>query len=131
MSDTIGLIIELSSIVILPLIIPFLLIMLAGNLKYNKKIKKSVMLILSIIYNGIIGVISPLLYICLTFFTIANPMIWILSLIFVFAIILLPLNIFMKRKGKINIFIYIIINIIVFIIGCVSFISIMKGNLNL
>ena len=87
------------------------------------------MLILSIIYNGIIGVISPLLYICLMFFTVANPMIWILSLIFVLAIILLPLNIFMERKGKINIFIYIIT--IVFIIGCVSFICIMKGRFSL
>lgn len=60
MRDTIGLIIELSLIVILPIIMPFLFIILAGNLKYNEKIKKFVMLILSIIYNGIIGVISPL-----------------------------------------------------------------------
>lgn len=131
MRDTIGLIIELSLIVILPIIMPFLFIILAGNLKYNEKIKKFVMLILSIIYNGIIGVISPLLYICLMFLTVANPIIWILSLIFVFAIILLPLNIFMERKGKINIFIYIIINIIVFIIGCVSFICMMKGRFSL
>lgn len=39
MSDTIGLIIELSLIVILPIIMPFLFIILAGNLKYNEKIK--------------------------------------------------------------------------------------------
>ena len=36
MSDTIGLIIELSLIVILPIIMPFLFIILAGNLKYKK-----------------------------------------------------------------------------------------------
>lgn len=131
MSDIIGLIIELSVIVILPIIIPFLVIMIAGNLKYNEKIKKFVMLIISIIYNGIIGIISPLLFFYLMFLTEANPVIWILSLIIVFAIILLPLNIFMKRKGKINIFIYVITNIIIFIIGCLSYISMMKGSFNL
>ena len=131
MSDIIGLIIELSLIVILPTIIPFLVIMIAGNLKYNEKIKKFVMLLLSIIYNGIIGIMSPLLFFLLMFLTEANPVIWILSLIIVFAIILLPLNIFMKIKGKINIFIYVIINIIIFIIGCLNYISMMKGSFNL
>ena len=131
MSDIIGLIIELSLIVILPTIIPFIVIIIVGNFKYNEKIKKFVMLLLSIIYNGIIGIISPLLFFCLMFLTEANFVIWILSLIFVFAIILLPLNIFMKRKGKINMFIYFIINIIIFIIGCLSYISIMKGSFDL
>lgn len=40
MSDIIGLIIELSLIVILPIIIQFLVIMILGHLKYNEKIKK-------------------------------------------------------------------------------------------
>ena len=100
MSEIIGLIIELSLIVILPTVIPFLVITIAGNLKYNEKIKKIVMLILSIIYNGAIGIISPLLFFCLMFLMEANPVIWILSLIIVFTIILLPLNIFMKKKER-------------------------------
>lgn len=131
MSEIIGLIIELSLIVILPTVIPFLVIMIAGNLKYNEKIKKIVMLILSIIYNGAIGIISPLLFFCLMFLMEVNPVIWILSLIIVFTIILLPLNIFMKKKGKINIFIYFITNIIIFIIGCLIYICMMRGRFNL
>lgn len=131
MREIIGLVIGVLLVVIVPTIIPFLIIMIAGNLNYSEKIKKVVMIILSLIYNGIIGIISPWLYFYLLFLTDANFMIWILCLIIFFAIILLPLNIFMKRKGKINIFIYVIFNIVIFIIGCLSCISMMKGSFDL
>ena len=88
-------------LIIVPTILPFFIIMIAGNLKYNKKIKKVIMIILSIIYNGIIGVISPLLCFGILCITEVNS-IWIFCYIIVFIILLVQLNIFMKRKGNRN-----------------------------
>ena len=117
-------------LIIVPTILPFLIIMIAGNLKYNKKIKKVIMIILSIIYNGIIGVISPLLCFGILCITEVNY-IWIFCSIIVFIILLVPLNIFMKRKGNINKYIYIIVNMVTFIITCLGYISITKGQFDL
>ena len=117
-------------IIIVPTILPFFIIMIAGNLKYNKKIKKVIMIILSIIYNGIIGVISPLLCFGILCITEVNY-IWIFCSIIVFIILLVPLNIFMKRKGNINKYIYIIANVVAFLITCLGYISIMKGQFDL
>ena len=117
-------------LIIVPTILPFFIIMIAGNLKYNKKIKKVIMIILSIIYNGIIGVISPLLCFGILCITEVNY-IWIFCSIIVFIILLLPLNIFMKRKGNINKYIYIIANVVAFLITCLGYISIMKGQFDL
>ena len=117
-------------LIIIPTILPFFIIMIAGNLKYNKKIKKVIMIILSIIYNGIIGVISPLLCFGILCITEVNY-IWIFCSIIVFIILLVPLNIFMKRKGNINKYIYIIANVVAFLITCLGYISIMKGQFDL
>ena len=117
-------------LIIVPTILPFFIIMIAGNLKYNKKIKKVIMIILSIIYNGIIGVISPLLCFGILCITEVNY-IWIFCSIIVFIILLVPLNIFMKRKGNINKYIYIIANVVAFLITCLGYISIMKGQFDL
>lgn len=117
-------------LIIVPTILPFFIIMIAGNLKYNKKIKKVIMIILSIIYNGIIGVISPLLCFGILCITEVNY-IWIFCSIIVFIILLVPLNIFMKRKGNINEYIYIIANVVAFLITCLGYISIMKGQFDL
>ena len=117
-------------LIIVPTILPFFIIMIAGNLKYNKKIKKVIMIILSIIYNGIIGVISPLLCFGILCITEVNY-IWIFCSIIVFIILLVPLNIFMKRKGNRNKYIYIIANVVAFLITCLGYISIMKGQFDL
>ena len=117
-------------LIIVPTILPFFIIMIEGNLKYNKKIKKVIMIILSIIYNGIIGVISPLLCFGILCITEVNY-IWIFCSIIVFIILLVPLNIFMKRKGNINKYIYIIANVVAFLITCLGYISIMKGQFDL
>jgi len=109
--------IGLGLIIIIPTIVPFCIIMVAGNLKYNEKVKKIVMLILSMVYNGIVGFISPIFCVCTFFLMGGLTKFGLVILIFIYIIILLPLNIFMKRKGKVNIFLYVIINIAIFILG--------------
>ena len=97
---------------------------------YNYLIILVIMIILSIIYNGIIGVISPLLCFGILCITEVNS-IWIFCSIIVFIILLVPLNIFMKRKGNRNKYIYIIANVVAFLITCLGYISIMKGQFDL
>lgn len=110
MKEKIGLSFELFMIILIPTIIPICMIIIAGILKYNQKVKKVIMLLLSIIYNVIIGIMSPFLFFLLLIFTEAK-ILFVPTLIFVFAIILIPLNTFVVKKGKFNIGIYVLIHI--------------------
>ena len=54
-------------------------------------------------YNGIVGFISSMLFVCLTFLIgdIFNMKITLIIIFFIFAIILIPVNIYIMKKGKI------------------------------
>lgn len=131
MNDIIWLIIELLMIILIPTIIPFFIIMLVGNLNYNERIKRILMFLSSLMYNGIIGIISPLIFFCMYFLIDPNIILWIICLVIVFGLILLPLNIFMKKKGKINIFLYLVINVAIFILGIYIYIINVRGHFGL
>ena len=128
-----GLVIEVLIIFGIPILIPILIILCAGKLSYSEKIKKVVLFIFSIIYNGIVGFISSMLFVCLTFLIgdIFNMKITLIIIFFIFAIILIPVNIYIMRKGKINPIIYIILNVIIFASSFISSIIGMRGNVDL
>ena len=58
-----GLVIEVLIIFGIPILIPILIMLCAGKLSYSEKIKKVVLFIFSIIYNGIVGFISSMLFV--------------------------------------------------------------------
>jgi hypothetical protein len=128
-----GLVIEVLIIFGIPILIPILIILCAGKLSYNEKIKKVVLFIFSIIYNGIVGFISSMLFVCLTFLIgdIFNMKITLIIIFFIFAIILIPVNIYIMRKGKINPIIYIALNVIIFASSFISSIIVMRGSIDL
>ncbi len=128
-----GLVIEVLIIFGIPILIPILIILCAGKLSYNEKIKKVVLFIFSIIYNGIVGFISSMLFVCLTFLIgdIFNMKITLIIIFFIFAIILIPVNIYIMRKGKINPIIYIALNVIIFASSFISSIIGMRDNADL
>lgn len=128
-----GLVIEVLIIFGIPILIPILIILCAGKLSYNEKIKKVVLFIFSIIYNGIVGFISSMLFVCLTFLIedIFNMKITLIIIFFIFAVILIPLNVYIMRKGKINPIIYIALNVIIFASSFISSIIGMRGNVDL
>ena len=128
-----GLVIEVLIIFGIPILIPILIILCAGNLSYNEKIKKVVLFIFSIIYNGIVGFISSMLFVCLTFLIgdIFNMKITLIIIFFIFAIILIPVNIYIMRKGKINPIIYIALNVIIFVASFINSIIVMRGSIDL
>lgn len=128
-----GLIIELLIIFGIPLLIPIFIILFAGKLSYNEKIKKIMLFIFSLIYNGIVGFIGFSLFFCLTFLfgAIFNMKITLVIIFFVFAIILIPTNIYIMRKGKINPILYIVLNIIILVLSVISSIMSMQGSIDL
>lgn len=128
-----GLVIEVLIIFGIPILIPILIILCAGKLSYNEKIKKVVLFIFSIIYNGIVGFISSMLFVCLTFLIgdIFNMKITLIIIFFIFAIILILVNIYIMRKGKINPIIYIALNVIIFASSFISSIIGMRDNVDL
>lgn len=128
-----GLVIEVLIIFGIPILIPILIILCAGKLSYNEKIKKVVLFIFSIIYNGIVGFISSMLFVCLTFLIgdIFNMKITLIIIFFIFAIILIPVNIYIMRKGKINPIIYIALNVIIFVASFINSIIVIRGSIDL
>ena len=128
-----GLVIEVLIIFGIPILIPILIILCAGKLSYKEKIKKVVLFIFSIIYNGIVGFISSMLFVCLTFLIgdIFNMKITLIIIFFIFAIILIPVNIYIMRKGKINPIIYIALNVIIFVASFINSIIVMRDNVDL
>ena len=128
-----GLVIEVLIIFGIPILIPIFIILCAGKLSYNEKIKKVVLFIFSIIYNGIVGFISSILFVCLTFLIgdIFNMKITLTIIFFIFAVILIPLNIHIMRKGKINPIIYIVLNVIIFVASFINSIIVIRGSIDL
>ena len=128
-----GLVIEVLIIFGIPILIPSIIILCAGKLSYNEKIKKVVLFIFSIIYNGIVGFISSMLFVCLTFLIgdIFNMKITLIIIFFIFAIILIPVNIYIMRKEKINPIIYIALNVIIFVASFINSIIVMRGSIDL
>lgn len=128
-----GLIIELLIIFGIPTLIPIFIILFTGNLSYNEKIKKIILFIFSLIYNGIVGFLSFLLLICLTFLVgdISNMKITFALISCVFAVILIPVNIYMMRKGKINPVLYIVSNIIIFVLNFIANVILIRGTIDL
>lgn len=126
-----GLILELFLLLGTPIIIP---IIVAGKLSYNEKIKSKIIMILSFIYNGIIGFLSPIIYFCSIFligsFLHSQKLLYlIISLII--GVIIIPTNIYMMKKCKTNKILYAILNVIIFSICCAIRIITMRGSIDL
>lgn len=97
------------------LIIPILVIIAAGMVKYNEKIKKRVLCILAFLYNFAIGVFG-----CLVAFVISSCKIGEgLGYLVIYLIFLIPINIFMNKKGKISLEIYLTIIITAIVLGII------------
>lgn len=99
------------------LIIPILVIIVAGMVKYNEKIKKRIMYILAFLYNFAIGVFNLLIAFAFSSMRFCEG----LGYFIIYLIFLIPINIFMKKKGKIKIGIYLTIIIIAMLIGNMVF----------
>ena len=121
---------------IIGLIIYIGLVLIIGNINFKENVKKYFFLVLSIIYNCFIGYIDTYVFFLLYgFFTNRpngsgyevpkseagfNVMLGIITLI-IYLILLIPINIYMKKKSKVNTKIYVIINIVATILGFVIF----------
>ena len=85
-----------------------------------------ILLILSLIYNFTIGFFSFLIYLCISFFMINYKHYIELAVTIVFIILLVPFNILVKRRVKINIIIYILLNVVIYILGYMCYILVVR-----
>lgn len=96
-----------------------IIIPIVGELHLNIKLKKILLLIISFLYNTLLGLamwFSILVIASLTVFL----NLYAVSMIIIgisFLMFLIPINMYVKRKVKINIVVYIILNVIGFLIG--------------
>ena len=119
---------ELSEIYISFLII----VLIIGFIKFDKKIKTKIMIVLSIIYNIAIGYIDTIFFWLIYAFLSNQPkgssyevpesdasfnMMLGIILLVLYICVLIPLNIFMKKKSNISTKHYVIINGIATILG--------------
>ena len=118
------------------LIIYIGMVFLIGNIYFKEKVKKYSLLVLSIIYNCFIGYIDTYVFLLLYGFFTNRPngsgyevpesevgfnIVLGIVTVAVYLLLLIPINIYMKKKGKINKKIYVAANIIATIIGIIIF----------
>lgn len=126
------------------LIIFLITIALVGAIEiiHKENIERNLILIFSIIYNFIMGFCSWIIFFSVIFLWLmffgemkSTPLLWgvcIIIIFLTFIILILPLNIKMKKKLNISIIKYIILSIIVFILGFALFLILANlGILNI
>lgn len=111
-------------------------VLIIGFIKFDKKIKKKIMLVLSTIYNTAIGYIDTI-FLLVTYAFLSNQpkgssyevpesdagfnMILGIILLTLYIFLLIPLNIFMKKKSNTSMKYYVIINVIATIGGVIIY----------
>lgn len=111
-------------------------VLVIGFIKFDKKLKKKVMLILSTIYNIAMGYIDTI-FLLVTYAFLSNQpkgssyevpesdagfnMILGIILLTLYIFLLIPLNIFMKKKSNTSMKYYIIINGIATVLGVIIY----------
>ena len=118
------------------LLLFILAILFIGIMSFNEQVKKYTMTVASVIYNGFMGYIDTIvLLIIYGFFTnrpngsgydvpktefAFNVFIGIIILI-IYLVLLIPINIYMKKKGKIDSKAYTIVSLIATAFGAIIF----------
>ena len=118
------------------LLIYNLVVFLIGLIKFSQNKKRNIIMTLSSIYNALMGYIDTFVIISLYgYFTNQpkgsgyevpeseaefNAMLGLITLI-IYLILLIPINIYMKKKSKVNLKVYIIVNTIATALGIAIF----------
>lgn len=113
-----------------------LTVFIIGLIKFNENKKRKVLIGLSSIYNALIGYIDTFVFISLYgYFTNRpkgsgyevpaseagfNAMLGVITLI-IYLVLLVPINIYMKKKSKVNLKVYLIVNSIATVLGIAIF----------
>lgn len=88
------------------------------------KLKRTLFLISALIYNFIIGFFSFLIFLGISWSMMNYKNYIEIAVILIFIILLVPLNIFLKKKSKINIILYILVCVLSYILGYAFYIFI-------
>lgn len=118
------------------LLIYNLVVLIIGLIKFNQDEKRNIIMALSSIYNVFMGYIDTFVIISLYgYFTNQpkgsgyevpeseagfNAMLGFITLI-IYLVLLVPINIYMKKKSKVNLKVYAIVNVIATVVGVAIF----------
>lgn len=83
----------------------------------NEKLKKRLFFISSIVYNFTIGFFSFLIFLGISWSMMNYKNYIEIAIILIFIVLLVPLNIYLKKKSKMNIILYFILNALSYILG--------------
>ena len=83
----------------------------------SEKLKNILFLISALVYNFTIGFFSFLIFLGISWLMMNYKNYIEITIILIFIILLIPLNIYLKRKSKINIIIYFILFFLLYILG--------------
>ncbi len=83
----------------------------------DEKLKRTLFLISALVYNFVIGFFSFLTFLGVSWLMINYKNYIEIAVILIFIILLVPLNIFLKKKSKINIILYILACVLSYILG--------------
>ena len=83
----------------------------------DENLKRTLFLISALVYNFVIGFFSFLTFLGVSWSMMNYKNYIEIAVILIFIILLVPLNIFLKKKSKINIILYIIVYVLSYILG--------------
>lgn len=83
----------------------------------DEKLKRTLFLISALLYNFIIGFFSFLIFLGVSWSMMKYKNFIELAIILIFIILLVPLNIYLKKKSKMSIILYILICVLSYILG--------------
>lgn len=126
----------LISYTLIGVVIYICFVIIFANLNFKENVKKYILLVLSVVYNGFIGYIDTYIILVLYGYFANMPKgsgyevpeseagfnaILGLVTLTIYLLLLIPINIYMKKKGRINKKIYVIANITATILGIIIF----------
>lgn len=89
-----------------------------NNIMYkNEKLNKILFSIIALVYNFTIGFFSFLIYLAIAWSMINYKNYIEVAVILIFMVLLIPLNIYIKKKLKINMIVYFILSVLAYILG--------------
>lgn len=99
------------------LIVPILILIIAGVVNYKEKVKKIVLNVLSIIYSWVVGIVEVYVFMLMHVLVHGNIVLSIVLTSIVALIYIVPMYIFLLKKANTTKWKYLLVNIVSFLLA--------------
>lgn len=101
------------------LIVPILILIIAGVIEYKPKVKKIVLNVLSIIYSWVVGIVEVYVFMLMHVLVKGNMVLSIVLTSIVALIYIVPMYLFVLKKANTTKWKYLLVNIVSFLLAIV------------